>query len=295
MSCRACISSVISANCFGLLVDTMNIMKCVPNSIDREVLSEAPIINDVPIEVNDEDIIMDDNNDQDYHTIQDSIDQNNQMHSNATIASFDDFIEYDYGHEQLQVTVTNDDDDDDVNNEMDDNYTDNDSAESDHDSDEDEAPMDHIDPMLQEPANEETLKYIDPWDKEAPLQTDVPIIETVYPAAQLLKHEKMSYELYCWIQQFNISREAYVALLLMLNKWIMSDEFDPIPLFSPAKSEAHLEHMFDIKETKQLATFVADDDVRESIIQKVNYEAKPRTLTDVFDGSVYQTLKPTLF
>ncbi|KAI9243132.1 hypothetical protein BDA99DRAFT_566857 [Phascolomyces articulosus] len=123
---------------------------------------------------------------------------------NATIALFDDFIEYDYGHKQLQITITNDDDDD-VNNEMDDNYTDNDSAESDYDSDEDEAPMDHIHPMLQEPANKETLEYIDLWDKEAPLQTDVPIVETVYPAVQLPKHEKMSYELYCWIQQFNIS------------------------------------------------------------------------------------------
>ncbi|KAI9246433.1 hypothetical protein BDA99DRAFT_565466 [Phascolomyces articulosus] len=141
----------------------MNIMKCVPNSIDHKVLSKAPIINDVPIEVNDEDIIMDVNNDQDYHTVQDSIDQNNQMHSNTTIAWFDDFIEYDYGHEQLQVTITNDDDDDDdVNNEIDDNCTDNDSTESGHDSDKDEAPMDHIDPILQEPANEETLEYINP-------------------------------------------------------------------------------------------------------------------------------------
>ena len=65
----------------------------------------------------------------------------------------------------------------------------------------------------------------DPWDKEPPLPTNVPIVENVYPFTELPKHEQKSYELYSWIQQFNISREAYVTLLAMLNKWIMKEGF----------------------------------------------------------------------
>ena len=119
---------------------------------------------------------------------------------------------------------------------------------------------------------------------------------------------------------------------------LLTEISENIPLYSPAKSEACLERMFDVKETKyhicpkhcrlfplnsvdpckcnalqfkqngnpietmsyfplsrQLAMFIADPYIRESIHEKVSHEADPGILTDIFNGSIYQSFKPTLF
>ena len=115
-------------------------------------------------------------------------------------------------------------------------------------------------------------------------------------------------------------------------------KIDKIPLFSPAKSEARLERMFKLKETKyrmcpnrcrlfpqfsnhpckckekqfnpngkpiatmsyfplarQLAYFIANNDIRSSLYQTMTQEHSPGMLKDIFDGSVYKELKPNLF
>ena len=68
--------------------------------------------------------------------------------------------------------------------------------------------------------------YVDPWEKEPPLPIDTPIIQTIRPAIPLQNYVHMSYELYSWVQQQNVSRGAYEALLLLLNKWIINNSFN---------------------------------------------------------------------
>ncbi|KAG2214170.1 hypothetical protein INT45_008584 [Circinella minor] len=289
------------------------------NVIDPEVFPEAPDTTTVnPFIVSgSEDFSMD------YNT--------EQVH--RSIGSFEgDFNDFDFGDSSngVQEYEQRTDVDEDNDNMTDDNYMD--------DDDNEPGPSD-LHEVSDGIEDEESMnEYVDLWDKEPPLPTNVPIVENVYPFTDLPKHKQKSYELYSWIQQFNISREAYVTLLAMLNKWIMKEGFENVPIYSPAKSEARLERMFNVKETKyricpkhcrlfpvnstdpckcnasqfkqngnpietmsyfplsrQLAMFIANIDIRESIYEKVNYEADPGMLTDIFDGSIYQKLKPTLF
>ncbi|KAG2223175.1 hypothetical protein INT45_011521 [Circinella minor] len=291
------------------------------NVIDPEVLPEAPATTTVnPFIVSgSEDFSMD------YNT--------EQVH--RSISSFEgDFNDFDFDDSSngVQEYEQRTDIDKDNDNMTDDNYMD----------DDDEPGPSDLHKVSDGNEDEESMnEYVDPWDKEPPLPTNVPIVENVYHFTKLPKHEQKSYELYSWIQQFNISCEAYVTLLAMLNKWIMKEGSvsENVPLYSPAKSEARLECMFNnVKETKyricpkhcrlfpmnstdpckcnasqfkqngnpietmsyfplsrQLEMFIADTDIRESIYEKINYEAEPGMLTDIFDGSIYQKLKPTLF
>ena len=71
----------------------------------------------------------------------------------------------------------------------------------------------------------EPSAYVDPWEKEPPLPINTPIVQTIHPAIPLQNHVHMSYELYSWVQQQNVSRGAYDALLLLLNKWIINNSF----------------------------------------------------------------------
>ena len=43
---------------------------------------------------------------------------------------------------------------------------------------------------------DEPLAYVDPWDREPPLPTDIPIVQNVRPPAVLSNHVHMSFELY---------------------------------------------------------------------------------------------------
>ncbi|KAG2219658.1 hypothetical protein INT45_012359 [Circinella minor] len=67
--------------------------------------------------------------------------------------------------------------------------------------------------------------YVDAWDLESPLFTNSPIIESVGAPLTLEDHERKSYDLYGWVEENNVSRTGYNSLLLMLNKWIVDDEF----------------------------------------------------------------------
>ncbi|KAG2216619.1 hypothetical protein INT45_000419 [Circinella minor] len=87
----------------------------------------------------------------------------------------------------------------------DDNY-------NDHSDNEDEVDQENVN------SDEEDGIYIDPWDKEPPLCTDVPFEETVQGTAQLDKHHQKSFELYSWVQDHNVSCDAYTSLLSMLNE-----------------------------------------------------------------------------
>ncbi|KAG2209615.1 hypothetical protein INT45_009870, partial [Circinella minor] len=172
----------------------------------------------------------------------------------------DDMIEYDFGDspsalvQQPLYTDNCGGDDDHMTDEdfaTDDNY-------NDHSDNEDEVDQENVPEQQhivvgatdQVNSDEEDGIYIDPWDKEPPLCTDVPFEETVWGTTQLDKHHQKSFELYSWVQDHNVSRDAYTSLLSMLNEWIVDDSFDKKPLFSPAKSEARLKKMFNLQETK---------------------------------------------
>ncbi|KAG2207259.1 hypothetical protein INT45_003048, partial [Circinella minor] len=175
------------------------------NAIDPEVLPEAPATTTVTpfIVSGSEDFSMD------YNT--------EQVH--GSIGSFEgDFDDFDFGNSNdVQEHGQRTDVDEDTDNVTDDNYVDDDVDE--------QIPSAYQEESEGIEDEESVAEYVDPWDKEPPLPTNVPIVENVYPFTELPKHEQKSYELYSWIQQFNISREAYVTLLAMLNKWIMKEGF----------------------------------------------------------------------
>ena len=131
---------------------------------------------------------------------------------------FDDFdfgVDGNSGQEYEQRTDPDEDDD----NVTDDNYMDD-------DNDDDEPGPSDLQEVSESSEDEESIdEYVDPWDNEPSLPTNVPIVETVYDFTELPKHAQKSYELYAWIQQFNISRDAYGTLLKILNKWIMKEGF----------------------------------------------------------------------
>ncbi|KAG2213007.1 hypothetical protein INT45_000059 [Circinella minor] len=231
---------------------------------------------------------------------------------------YDDMIEYDFGDSLsalVQQPLYADNcggDDDHMTDEdfaTDDNY-------NDHSDNEDEVDQKNVPEQQhivvgatdQVNSNEEGGIYIDPWDKEPPLHTDVPFEETDH----------------------NVSRDAYTSLLSMLNEWIVDDSFDKKLLFLPAKSEARLEKMFNLQETKyricpghcrlfpltsmdncscgkeqffsngepiasmsyfplrrQLAYMISDQDIRMSILDTVTLqplESGEEVLTDIMDG-----------
>ncbi|KAI7849599.1 hypothetical protein BDC45DRAFT_593635 [Circinella umbellata] len=203
------------------------------NVIDPEILPEAPATTTaIPFIVSGSaDFSMDRDTEQDHESM------------GSFGGDFDDFdfgVDDNSGQEYEQRTDPDEDDD----NVTDDNYMDD-------DNDDDEPGPSDLQEVSESIEDEESIdEYVDPWDNEPSLPTNVPIVETVYHFTELPKHAQKSYELYAWIQQFNISRDAYGTLLKMLNKWIMKEGFENIPLYLPAKSEARLERIFDVKETK---------------------------------------------
>ncbi|KAG2215024.1 hypothetical protein INT45_000035 [Circinella minor] len=96
-------------------------------------------------------------------------------------------------------------------------------------------------------ANEE---YVDAWENEPPLCTNEPIAYTEYAPVPLDNHEKKSFQIYCWIQENNISRGAYEELVKLLNKWIKDDDIPRVLLLSPYKTESDLGKLFDLQEVK---------------------------------------------
>ena len=150
----------------------------------------------------------------------------------------DDMIEYDFGDsppavgQQLNADNCSMDDDDMTDDDdfaTDDNYSDH----SDNEDDDDQGNGLRQEAIAIEAMgnDEEGGLYVDPWDKEPPLRSDVPFEETVQGSSPLDKHHQKSFELYSWIQEHNVSRDAYTSLLSMLNGWIVDDSFGKGCLF----------------------------------------------------------------
>ncbi|KAI7855204.1 hypothetical protein BDC45DRAFT_568545 [Circinella umbellata] len=93
-------------------------------------------------------------------------------------------------------------------------------------------------------------QYVDAWKNEPPLCTNEPITYTEYALVPWDNHEHKSFQIYCWIQENNISRGAYEELVKLLNKWIKDDDISHVPLLSPYKTESNLGKLFDLQEVK---------------------------------------------
>ncbi|KAG2216521.1 hypothetical protein INT45_002655 [Circinella minor] len=121
----------------------------------------------------------------------------------------DDMIEYDFGKSPpalaQQPYADNCDDDhhhmiDDDDFAMDNNYNDNsDNENDDGQRNTSEQEVIAVEAMDQVDNDEEEGLYVDPWDKEPLLCTDIPFEEMVQGTVPLDKHEKKSFELYSWI------------------------------------------------------------------------------------------------
>ena len=66
--------------------------------------------------------------------------------------------------------------------------------------------------------------YVDPWTLEIPPCTTVPIEYIEYGQAPLDPHKEISFEIYSWIQEHNVSRAGHEDLIKLLNKQIKSEE-----------------------------------------------------------------------
>ena len=106
--------------------------------------------------------------------------------------------------------------------------------------------------------------YRDPWTKEPPVDTSIPIRQTVYPAVEHDAIAKRSYELYYWVQKNNINRAAHESLIQMINAWIPGKQNDSMytkthnllrnileqQLFSPSVTENTMATLLGVQEDK---------------------------------------------
>ncbi|KAG2211489.1 hypothetical protein INT45_002783 [Circinella minor] len=93
-------------------------------------------------------------------------------------------------------------------------------------------------------------EYVDAWENEPTLCTNEPIMYTEYAPVPLDNHEYKSFQIYCWIQENNISRGAYEELVKLLNKWIKDDDVHKYTFDITWYNKSNLGKLFDVQEVK---------------------------------------------
>ncbi|KAG2217107.1 hypothetical protein INT45_006673 [Circinella minor] len=164
--------------------------------------------------------------------------------------------------------------------------------------------------------------YVDPWTLKMPPCTIVPIDYIEYGQAPLDTHEEISFEIYSWIQEHNVSRAGHEDLIKLLNKRIKSEEgFDkmfnlketkhcmcpngcrlflenlkaPCSCGKPQfKNRKPIKTMSYFPLAKQLSAFVADNNTRNLLLE-THEPSGEGALEDIFDGKVFRDHKQELF